>query len=215
VILDVAIVVAYFGVLVALGFIAMSRARSVEELYVGGMRVGGLLTALSFFTTYFSSVIFVGATAIGWKYGLLVLWKDVFVVWIGTFLAFVLLGPRLKAVAVRLRALSVVEVFEKRFGSRAPAVVAGITMLLGLTVYAISILIGTARAFEVIAGVPYLYALLAVAIITVVYTALGGYLGQVWTQAVQALFMLSMAIAICITSLLLVVLKSFTQGFTQ
>jgi Na+/pantothenate symporter len=201
VILDVAIVVAYFGVLVALGFIAMSRARSVEELYVGGMRVGGLLTALSFFTTYFSSVIFVGATAIGWKYGLLVLWKDVFVVWIGTFLAFVLLGPRLKAVAVRLRALSVVEVFEKRFGSRAPAVVAGITMLLGLTVYAISILIGTARAFEVIAGVPYLYALLAVAIITVVYTALGGYLGQVWTQAVQALFMLSMAIAICITSL--------------
>ena len=200
-ILTIVVIVAYFGILVAIGFIGMAKTRSVEELYVGGMRIGGLLTALSFFTTYFSSVIFVGATALGWKYGLGVLWKDVFVVWIGTLLAFIVLGPRLKAVAVKLKALSVVELFEKRLGSKAPAIAAGVAMLLGLIVYAISILIGVARAFEVIAGMPYLSALLAVAIVTMVYTAIGGYLGQVWTQAVQALFMLLMAVAICITSL--------------
>jgi SSS family solute:Na+ symporter len=205
----IVIILVYFGMLIAIGFIGMMKTRSVEEIYVGGMRVGGLLTALSFFTTYFSSVIFVGATAIGWKYGLLVLWKDVFVVWIGTLLAFIVLGPRLKALSTRLGILSIVELFEKRFGSRTPAIAAGVAMLLGLVVYAISILIGTARAFEVVASVPYLYALLAVAVVTMIYTAFGGYLGQVWTQAIQALFMLLMAIVICIASL------SSIGGFTN
>jgi Na+/proline symporter len=109
----IVIILVYFGMLIAIGFIGMMKTRSVEEIYVGGMRVGGLLTALSFFTTYFSSVIFVGATAIGWKYGLLVLWKDVFVVWIGTLLAFIVLGPRLKALSTRLGILSIVELFER------------------------------------------------------------------------------------------------------
>ena len=55
----IVIILAYFGMLIAIGFIGMTKITSVEEIYVSGMRIGGLLTALSFFTTYFSSVIFV------------------------------------------------------------------------------------------------------------------------------------------------------------
>jgi Na+/pantothenate symporter len=201
-ILAIIVIAIYFSLLVAIGFIGMIKTKTVEDLYVGGMRIGGIVTALSFFTTYFSSVIFIGATALGWKYGLPIVWKDVFVVLIGTTLAFIFLGPRLRNVAAKLKALSVIELIEKRFESRQPSLAAAMAMMIGLTVYAISILIGTARALEVIMGMDYNIALLATAIIVLIYTALGGYLGQVWTQAFQAIFMLFMAIVIAFVSMI-------------
>jgi Na+/pantothenate symporter len=201
-ILAIIVIAIYFSLLIAIGFIGMIKTKTVEDLYVGGMRIGGIVTALSFFTTYFSSVIFIGATALGWKYGLPIVWKDVFVVLIGTTLAFIFLGPRLRNVAAKLKALSVIELIEKRFESRQPSLAAAMAMMIGLTVYAISILIGTARALEVIMGMDYNIALLATAIIVLIYTALGGYLGQVWTQAFQAIFMLFMAIVIAFVSMI-------------
>jgi Na+/proline symporter len=44
-ILTIVVIVAYFGILVAIGFIGMAKTRSVEELYVGGMRIGGALNS--------------------------------------------------------------------------------------------------------------------------------------------------------------------------
>lgn len=81
--------------MIGIGIISLKKISNITDLYIGGMNIGGVLIALSFFTTYFSSVIFIGATALGWKYGLPIVWKDVFVVMIGTTSAFILLGPRL------------------------------------------------------------------------------------------------------------------------
>lgn len=179
----------------------MVRIKTVEDLYVGGMRIGGIVTALSFFTTYFSSVIFIGATALGWKYGLPILWKDVFVVVFGTLAAFIVLGPRLMILSRRLSFKSVVEFIEKRYSSRLAGLTAATVMLTGLFIYCLSIMVGMARAIEVVMKVDYVIALIIATVATLIYTAFGGYLGQVWTQAVQAVFMLFMAVAICAVSL--------------
>ncbi|MEM1721980.1 MAG: hypothetical protein QXG46_04680 [Ignisphaera sp.] len=192
----------YLAIMTLIGLIAMTKIKSVDDLYVGGMNIGGIVTALSFFTTYFSSVIFIGATALGWKYGLPIVWKDIFVVLIGTLGAFIILGPRLMILSRRLGFKSVVEFIEKRYSSRLAGLTAATVMFVGLFIYCISIMVGVARAVEVVAGVSYTIALIATITVTLVYTALGGYLGQVWTQAAQSVLMLFMAIAICILSLI-------------
>ncbi|MEM1560780.1 MAG: hypothetical protein QXN35_04445, partial [Ignisphaera sp.] len=56
-----AVIAIYLAIMISIGIAAMSRIKTVEDLYVGGMRIGGIVTALSFFTTYFSSVVFIGA----------------------------------------------------------------------------------------------------------------------------------------------------------
>ncbi|MEM4788443.1 MAG: hypothetical protein QXV06_01430 [Ignisphaera sp.] len=181
----------------------MRKVRSVEDIYVGGMNVGGVLTALSFFTTYFSSVVFVGATALGWKYGLPIVWKDVFVVLVGTLFAFIFLGARLTCLSRVLKFTSVVGFIEKRYKSRIAGVVASIIIFVGLLIYVVSILVGMVRAVEaVIVDIDYTSALLLITIVTAVYTAMGGYIAQVWTQAAQAIFMIGMALTICIASML-------------
>lgn len=192
----------YLIVMLALGYMAMRKIRSPEDIYVGGMNVGGVLTALSFFTTYFSSVVFIGATALGWRYGLPVVWKDVFVVLIGTTSAFIFLGTRLACLSKVMRFTSVVEFIEKRYSSRVAGLVASAIVFIGLLVYVVSILVGMVRAVEVVAGIDYLVALVLITIVTAIYTAMGGYIAQVWTQATQAVFMIGMALAICVVSLL-------------
>lgn len=184
-----------------IGYIAMRRIRSAEDIYVGGMNIGGVLTALSFFTTYFSSVVFVGATALGWRYGLPIVWKDVFVVLIGTAFAFILLGAKLACLSKVLKFTSVVGFIEKRYRSRIAGMVASLIMLVGLLIYVVSILVGMVRAVEVVAGIDYLVALILITVVTAIYTAMGGYVAQVWTQATQAVFMVGMALAICMVSL--------------
>lgn len=191
----------YLISMTAVGFIAMKRVRNVYDLYVGGMNVGGVLTALSFFTTYFSSVVFIGATALGWNYGLPVVWKDVFVVLFGTVLAFILLGPKLMCLSKTMRFTSITEFIEKSYRSKAAGLTASVVMFVGLLIYVVSILVGMARALEVVAGVDYGLALAVATIVTAIYTALGGYIAQVWTQAAQAVFMFSMALAICVVSI--------------
>lgn len=198
----VVVLVLYMLAMILIGFFAMNRVKSVADLHVGGMNVGGVFVALSFFTTYFSSVVFIGATALGWKYGLPVVWKDVFVVLIGTALAFILLGPRIACLSRRLGFITISEFVEKRYGSRLAGLVTSVVMFVGLLIYNVSALIGTARAVEVVASIDYLYALLLTGIVTAIYTAVGGYIAQMWTQVVQAIFMIFMAIAICVVSLL-------------
>ncbi|MEM0005295.1 MAG: hypothetical protein QXJ22_05775 [Ignisphaera sp.] len=197
-----AVIAIYLAIMISIGIAAMSRIKTVEDLYVGGMRIGGIVTALSFFTTYFSSVVFIGATALGWKYGLPILWKDVFVVLVGTLAAFIVLGPRFMILSRRLGFKSVIEFIEKRYSSRLAGLTAATVMLAGLFIYCLSIMVGVARAIEVVMKVDYVIALVATTVVTLIYTAFGGYLGQVWTQAVQAIIMILMAIAICVVSLI-------------
>lgn len=192
----------YLIAMLLIGYIAMKRIKSVEDIYVGGKNIGGVLTALSFFTTYFSSVVFVGATALGWRYGLPIVWKDVFVVLIGTLFAFIFLGGRLACLSKTLRFSSVVEFIEKRYRSRIAGLIASVVMFVGLLIYVVSILVGMVRAVEVVADIDYSLALILITIVTAIYTAMGGYVAQVWTQAAQAVFMIVMALTICAASLL-------------
>ncbi|MCC6017184.1 MAG: hypothetical protein LM582_09105 [Desulfurococcaceae archaeon] len=202
--MDIVLISIYLMIMILLGVLASKRVSSVYDLYVGGLNIGGVATALSFFTTYFSSVIFVGATALGWKYGLLVLWKDIFVVIVGTLAAFVVIGPRVLALSRRYRIASIIDLIEIRYRSRAVSITASLTMFVGLYLYCISILIGMARALEASIGLSYETSLAISSIVTLVYIVLGGYIAQVWTQVLQAVFMLFMAVTLGVTSIVAV-----------
>lgn len=101
-----------------------------------------------------------------------------------------------------MKFITIVEFMEKRYMSKAVGLVASVVIFTGLLIYALSILVGMAKATEVVGGINYDIALIVVVIVTAIYTAIGGYIAQVWTQAIQAIFMLFMAIAICVLSLL-------------
>ena len=87
------ILLLYFAVLIGIGFYCRKNATDVNGFVLGGRSVGPWLTAFAFGTSYFSAVIFVGyAGQFGWLYGTSATWAGLGNAFIGSLLAWNILG---------------------------------------------------------------------------------------------------------------------------
>jgi Na+/proline symporter len=69
--LNIAIVIFYFAILVGLGIIAARKTKTLNDFFLGGRTLGPWISAFAYGTTYFSAVVFVGfGGKVGWGFGL-------------------------------------------------------------------------------------------------------------------------------------------------
>ena len=100
------VLVVYLGMLAAIGMVMSGRSRSVGDFAIGGRSVGPWVTALSFVAAYYSSVVIIGGGAFGWKFGLSTLWVGAGNVLVGTTLAWIILGRRVRRFTENLDAMT-------------------------------------------------------------------------------------------------------------
>ena len=101
--IKVILLVAFFGVMIAIGFLTRRNATNVSGFVLGGRNVGPWLTAFAYGTSYFSAVIFVGyAGQFGWKFGISSTWVGIGNALLGSLLAWVVLGRRTRIMTQHL-----------------------------------------------------------------------------------------------------------------
>ena len=94
-ILSSVLLIIFFALMIAVGFYTRRKATDVAGFVLGGRSVGPWLTAFAFGTSYFSAVIFVGyAGQFGWLYGMSATWAGLGNAFIGSLLAWNILGRR-------------------------------------------------------------------------------------------------------------------------
>ena len=180
-----------------IGLRTRNQAASVEGFVLGGRNVGPWLSAFAYGTSYFSAVIFVGyAGQFGWKYGISATWIGVGNAFIGSLLAWVVLGRRTRLVTHRLGSATMPQFFGSRYGSEALRVAAAAIIFVFLIPYTASVYNGLSRLFEMAFGVDYTVCIVGMAIVTCVYVVLGGYMATVVNDFVQGIVMLVGIIAI-------------------
>jgi SSS family transporter len=187
----VVILVVYLGLLAAIGMVVSSRSRTAGDFAIGGRSVGPWVTALSFVAAYYSSVVIIGGGAFGWKFGLATLWVGAGNVLIGTTLAWIVLGRRIRRFTGNLDAMTLPGFFAGRYGSAEARIFSAATTGLFLIIYNVSVLKGMANAFEVLMELPYWSGVVISGVVIMFYTSVGGYLAVVWTSFVQALVMIA------------------------
>ena len=75
IVLYLVMLVVFFGVMIAVGFVCRRKSRTSQGFMLGGRSVGPWLTAFAYGTSYFSAVVFVGyAGQFGWKFGVSSTW---------------------------------------------------------------------------------------------------------------------------------------------
>lgn len=186
----VLVLVLYMGALAAVGAKMSGRAKSAGDFAIGGRSVGPWVTALSFVAAYYSSVVIIGGGAFGWRYGLATLWIGAGNVLIGTTLAWIVLGRRVRRTTESLDAMTMPGYFFGRYGSPQARIFSAAVTGLFLIVYNVSVLKGMANAFEVLMDMPYWAGVVISAVVILFYTAVGGYLAVVWTSMIQAVVMI-------------------------
>jgi SSS family transporter len=185
------VLVAYLGMLAAIGMVVSSRSRTAGDFAIGGRSVGPWVTALSFVAAYYSSVVIIGGGAFGWKFGLSTLWVGAGNVLIGTTLAWIILGRRIRRFTENLDAMTLPGFFAGRYGSPEARIFSAAVTGLFLIIYNVSVLKGMANSFEVLMDLPYWSGVVISGVVILFYTSVGGYLAVVWTSFVQAIVMIA------------------------
>ena len=188
----------YTGVLVAHAWQAQRQTKGIEDYYVGGRTMGGVVIGLSFFATYSSTNSFIGMAGQAYTYG--VAWLLLIPAVVAfSFLSWVVVAPRLRRFAVQLGSLTIPDFIGFRFGSTAARVIASIIVIFASLFYLTAIFKGIGNTLEAFLDIPYTLAVWVTFVIVVTYTAVGGFISVVKTDAVQGIILLLGALILSYT----------------
>ena len=193
----VPMLICFFALMIGVGFACRRHAASVDSFALGGRSVGPWLTAFAFGTSYFSAVIFVGyAGQFGWNFGIASTWIGLGNAFIGSLLAWTVLGRRTRVMTQHLGSKTMPDFFEKRYDSKKLKVVASFIVFVFLIPYTASLYNGLSSLFNNVFAIPYWVVVVIMAVLTGVYVIFGGYMATAINDFIQGIIMLVGIIAV-------------------
>ena len=186
------LLILFFGVMVGIGLYCRRHATDVSGFVLGGRSVGPWLTAFAYGTSYFSAVVFVGyAGQFGWKYGVAATWAGLGNAFLGSLLAWVVLGRRTRVMTQHLDSATMPEFFGKRFESQSLKLCASAIIFIFLIPYTASLYNGLSRLFAMAFSIDYSVCVVVMAVLTAVYVIAGGYMATAINDFIQGIIMLA------------------------
>lgn len=196
------LVVVFFAVMVTVGFYCKKHATDVNGFVLGGRSVGPWLTAFAYGTSYFSAVIFVGyAGQFGWNFGLASTWIGLGNAFIGSLLAWVILGRRTRVMTQHLNSKTMPDFFQKRYDSKALKIAASVIVFIFLIPYTASLYNGLSSLFNIAFEIPYWVCIVVMAALTGIYVIFGGYMATAINDFIQGIVMLVGIVAVILAVL--------------
>ena len=197
--MTIAILVAYFAIMILIGLIASRRVKSSGDYYLGGKSAGPVLTAFRFSSTFESGSMMLGVPGLGYQAGY-VTFNQGFLGPIGYFFSFRVFGPRVKVTCDHMNAMTVPDLLEKRYRSKLCKILASLAIVIGLTASIIAQLKAMGEVFAVLLNVPYKPAVLIGVAVIAIYSVFGGYLGNAFANVVQGVLMLGGSVILFIAT---------------
>ncbi len=195
--ITIPMLICFFGLMIGVGFACRKHSKSVDSFVLGGRAVGPWLTAFAFGTSYFSAVIFVGyAGQFGWNFGLASTWIGLGNAFIGSLLAWSVLGRRTRVMTQHLGSKTMPDFFEKRYNSKNLKVLASFIVFVFLIPYTASLYNGLSSLFNNVFSIPYWVVVVIMAVLTGVYVIFGGYMATAINDFIQGIVMLVGIVAV-------------------
>ncbi|MBE6799289.1 MAG: sodium/solute symporter [Ruminococcaceae bacterium] len=195
--ISVPMLICFFALMIGVGFACRKHSTNVDSFVLGGRAVGPWLTAFAFGTSYFSAVIFVGyAGQFGWNFGLASTWIGLGNAFIGSLLAWSVLGRRTRVMTQHLESKTMPDFFEKRYDSKTLKVVASFIVFVFLIPYTASLYNGLSSLFNNVFSIPYWVIVVGMAVLTGIYVIFGGYMATAINDFIQGIIMLVGIIAV-------------------
>lgn len=200
--IKIIMLVAFFAIMIGVGFVCRKNSTDVNGFVLGGRSVGPWLTAFAYGTSYFSAVIFVGyAGQFGWKYGVASTWIGIGNAVLGSMLAWRILGRRTRVMSQHLNSATMPEFFGARFQSSKLKVVASFIVFIFMIPYTASLYNGLSRLFGMAFEIDYTVCIIVMALLTGVYVIVGGYMATAVNDFIQGIIMLFGIVAVILAVL--------------
>ena len=186
-------IVIFFAVTFYIGFYCRKKAANSNDFVLGGRKVGPWLSAFAYGTSYFSAVIFIGyAGSFGLLFGVSALWIGLGNAFIGSLLAWKVLGKRTRQVTQKMKSATMPDFFGKRFQSQGLKIAAALIVFIFLIPYTAALYNGLGTLFSncFSNAVPYWVWILIISVATGGYVIVGGLMSTAINSFVQGIIML-------------------------
>jgi SSS family solute:Na+ symporter len=196
--MEIAAVVVYVALTGYLGWLGWRHTRSAADYMVGGRKAHPFIMALSYGSTFISTSAIVGFGGFAGRFGMSLMWLVFLNIFVGIFLAFVLLGAPTRRIGHNLDAHTFPELLGRRFQSKGIQVLAGTIIFLFMPLYAAAVIIGGCKFMAGWFG-SYETALLVFSALVAVYVFYGGLKAVMYTDALQGAIMIGGMIILLVT----------------
>jgi SSS family solute:Na+ symporter len=173
-----------------LGYQGYRQTKTASDYLVAGRNANPVVMALSYGATFISTSAIVGFGGVAANFGMGTLWLTVLNIFVGIFIAFVVLGNPTRRMGHHLDAHTFPELMGKRYDSRFIQVACALIIFLFMPLYAMAVIIGGAEFIGPIFHISYDAALYLFAVIVAAYVIAGGIKGVMLTDALQGAIML-------------------------
>ena len=201
-IIIVVTIVLYLAAMVFVGvyFGKKGSGSSSDDFYLGGRKMGPVVTAMSAEASDMSSYLLMGLPGLAYLCGLPeVTWTAIGLA-IGTYLNWLIVARRLRRYSAKLGAITIPDFFARRFGDKKHLLscIAAVVILIFFIPYTASGFKAIGTLFNSLFGVEYHTAMIVGGIVVVLYTVMGGFMAVSFTDLIQSIFMtIALIVIVC------------------
>ena len=194
-----AAIIIYLAAMVYVGFYFSKKGGgdSADEFYLGGRKLGALVTAMSAEASDMSSWLLMGLPGVAYLTGIADAGWTAIGLAAGTYLNWLIVAKRLRRYSVACDAITIPDFFSRRYRDEKNILmcIAAIVILIFFIPYTASGFKAVGTLFNSLFGVNYHAAMIVGAIVIISYTSVGGFSAVATMDLIQSVIM---TVALCI-----------------
>lgn len=184
--------VAYLAVMVAIGIWSSRKTKDVGDFYLGGRRLGPVVTAMSAEASDMSSWLLMGLPGVAYLSGVAEASWTAIGLALGTYVNWLIVAKRLRNYSHTCNnSITIPEFFSNRYrdSKNILTAIAAVIILVFFIPYTASGFAACGKLFSTLFGINYHAAMILSAVIIILYTCIGGFLAASTTDLVQSIIM--------------------------
>ena len=193
-------IVLYLLFMLYLGFRFTNANQSVGDFYLGGRKLGPLVTAMSAEASDMSSWLLMGLPGVAYLGGICDAFWTALGLGIGTYLNWLLVAKRLRTYTAHIEADTIPDFFERRFRDKSHLLmgISALVIVIFFIPYTASGFSACGKLFSSLFGFDYTAAMIVSAAVIIIYTASGGFLAASTTDFIQSIIMtIALIVIVC------------------
>ena len=195
------VIVVYILAMVGVGIWFSRKNNDVNDFYLGGRKLGPLVTAMSAEASDMSSWLLMGLPGLAYLTGLADPGWTAIGLAVGTYFNWLIVAKRLRRYSAAAgNAITIPDFFSNRYRDKSHTLLAisALIIVIFFIPYTASGFAACGKLFSSLFGIPYIPAMLISSVVIVGYTALGGFLAASTTDFIQSIVMtLALIIVVC------------------
>ena len=184
-------IIVYLVGMVLIGVFFSKRNKDVGDYYLGGRKLGPLVSAMSAEASDMSSYLLMGLPGLAYFTGLAEAGWTIIGLAIGTYLNWLIVAKRLRVYSQKTGSITIPDFFSDRFRDKSGLImgVSAVIIIVFFVPYTASGFSACGKLFKTLFGANYHVAMIISAIVIISYTMLGGFSAASFTDLIQSIVM--------------------------